>query len=50
MVQANTRKPFNVKFTDAELKLVRIAAEKYGEQVSPFIRRIVLREVMQEND
>ena len=48
MVQTNTRKPFNVKFTEKELNRIKDVASRYGEGTSTFIRRQILMIVEEE--
>lgn len=45
-----TRKPFNVRFTDSELKRVKAVADASGEQVSSYIRRQILMIVREEEE
>lgn len=40
-----TRKPFNVRFTESELKRIKDVSNDNGESTSSFIRRIVLNSI-----
>lgn len=45
-----TRKPFNVRFTESELERVKAVADANGETTSSYIRRQILMIVKEEEE